>query len=78
MGELERQAPRGKFRLVEILRSDPFGRGFSVVRDFDKKQSAIDEARSLTKAAKKDPDGNLYYVYDDAGNYVDINYGKRS
>jgi|GEM_PF-1854148 len=74
----ERKAPRGKYRIVEIMRSEAFGKGFTVVKDVTKKQEAVSEARALTKKAKKLPDGKLYYVYDEAGNYVDIDYiGKR-
>lgn len=60
------QAPEGKFRVVSV---DLFEHEDYLVDDFDDYQKAFDVADNHN-AARASSMSDVYYVYDDEGNYI--------
>jgi hypothetical protein len=69
----ELKAPPGKFRIMGIDRFEPPGEGHFRYGDYDTLEEALKIARARTKGcAKYATDSSIaevYYVYDDKGNY---------
>ena len=64
----ETKAPEGKTRLIGV---DLFDHSDYLVDDFESRETALEEARAHNAKRRKKMD-DVYYVYDDQGNFIPV------